>query len=451
MKLTTAIAVAAIAAQVPLAPSYNPQIPKVWDDQLVETMELPLVSPAPRPVPVPSTWYYAIPEIKIFKTYPLEMPGKSADEYRAWLEQQEPLVVFDRSTLKTEADWIEAGRLVFETSLDPQPVSSMLPGETHPPARYLVREKGRIESTRGCRECHHGMRAPVRSGPGYRPAGDPEGRKRFAIPWLDPDPNLAGPTLAGSSARGASSRWGGESQFPIQIPDLTGIKERTYLDHTGLHLHRSIGDIMRYAAMASGYGMERYRRYGDFIPAGVNFRELPDPSTLRRFTDEQLYALARYIYSLEPPANPNKESELSEAGRRVFEAQGCATCHTPPLYTSNKLVPAEGFIIPPEHRRMYEIIDVRIGLDPGLAMRSRRGTGYYKVPSLKGVWRRPALEHRGSVLTLEDWFDPARLRDDYVPTGYTNWAGTRAVKGHEFGLTLPPDQKAALIAFLKTL
>jgi hypothetical protein len=28
---------------------------------------------------------------------------------------------------------------------------------------------------------------------------------------------------------------------------------------------------------------------------------------------------------------------------------------------------------------------------------------------------------------------------------------TRAVKGHEFGLKLSPDEKRALIAFLKTL
>lgn len=451
MKLITAIAAAAIAAQVPSSPRYNPQIPKVWDDVMVETMELPLVSPAPRPIHAPSAWYYSIPEIKIFKTYPLEMPGKSPDEYREWLERQDSQVVFDRSMLKTEADWVEAGRIVFNTSLDPLPVSTMLPASTWPPAQYVIRERGKIEMTRGCRECHSGMRAPIRSGPAYRPAGDSEARKRFAMPWLDPDPNVAVPSLAGSSARGASSRWGGEPQFPIQVPDLTGIKDRKYLDHTGLHLHRSIGDIMRYAAMASAYGMERYRRYGDFIPAGIDFRELPEPSTLRRFSDEQLFALALYIYSLEHPPNPNKESDLSEAGRRVFQAQGCAMCHTPPLYTSNKLIPADGFTIPPEHRSTYDIIDVRIGLEPGLAMRTRRGTGYYKIPSLKGVWHRAALEHRGSVLTLEDWFDPARLRDDYVPTGYANWPGTRAVKGHEFGLKLSPDDKAALIAFLKTL
>jgi hypothetical protein len=39
------------------------------------------------------------------------------------------------------------------------------------------------------------------------------------------------------------------------------------------------------------------------------------------------------------------------------------------------------------------------------------------------------------VTTLEHWFDPARLRDDYVPSGFKGYKVThRAVPGHEFGL-----------------
>jgi hypothetical protein len=62
------------------------------------------------------------------------------------------------------------------------------------------------------------------------------------------------------------------------------------------------------------------------------------------------------------------------------------------------------------------------------------------------------FEQSGSVATLEDWFDAARLGDDYVPTGFKGvGVKTRPVKGHEFGLKLPPEEKMALIAFLKTL
>ena len=95
---------------------------------------------------------------------------------------------------------------------------------------------------------------------------------------------------------------------------------------------------------------------------------------------------------------------------------------------------------------------MKLGLDPGLALRTRKGTGYYKVPSLKGVWYRTTLEHSGSIASLEEWFDPARLRDDYVSKGWNPPdVKTRAVPGHAFGLNLTADDKRALIAFLRTL
>jgi hypothetical protein len=127
-------------------------------------------------------------------------------------------------------------------------------------------------------------------------------------------------------------------------------------------------------------------------------------------------------------------------------------CHTPPLYTNNKLTPVEGFRPPEADLKRFAILPVSVGTDPGLALKTREGTGYYRVPSLRGVWLRGPFEHNGSVATLEDWFDPRRLRDDYVPTGFPG-AGvkTRAVKGHPFGLDLSEEDRRALIAFLKTL
>jgi len=95
---------------------------------------------------------------------------------------------------------------------------------------------------------------------------------------------------------------------------------------------------------------------------------------------------------------------------------------------------------------------VSVGTDPNLALKTRKGTGFYKVPSLKGVWYRGMFNHDGSVTTLEEWFDPARLRQDFVPSGFVGYNVTRrAVPGHEFGLRLTPEDKSALIAFLKTL
>ena len=101
---------------------------------------------------------------------------------------------------------------------------------------------------------------------------------------------------------------------------------------------------------------------------------------------------------------------------------------------------------------MLKVARISVGLDPGLALKTRKGTGYYKVPSLKGVWYRGPFEHSGSIASLEEWFDPARLRADYLPKGW-NPPDTRArpIPGHRFGLDLAAEVKRALIAFLKTL
>ena len=78
-----------------------------------------------------------------------------------------------------------------------------------------------------------------------------------------------------------------------------------------------------------------------------------------------------------------------------------------------------------------------VSTDPGLALKTRKGTGYYKVPSLKGVWYRKHFLHDGSLSSLEEMLNPDRLKDSFEPGGW-NPLGVkkRAVPGHEFGLAL---------------
>ena len=121
----------------------------------------------------------------------------------------------------------------------------------------------------------------------------------------------------------------------------------------------------------------------------------------------------------------------------MFERERCASCHTPPLYTNNKLTPAPGFTPPAgdlvQIRRAERVRRHRPGSrdeDP-----TRHGLLQSAVAQRRLVSR--AFEHSGSVATLEDWFDPNRLRDDYVPTGFKGFGvKSRAVKGHEFGLQI---------------
>ena len=470
---------------------WRPNIPKTWVDAEMEELEVPLADPIGSPKHISADYYYRMPVRPIYKSYPVYAPGKEPSGYLDWLKQQEPEILFDAAKLKTEADWIKAGEIVFDAPLGSGPVTEATDERTNayyektatpltkegidPSSRYVIREKGKVEiGGGGCVSCHTRVMpdGTVIKGAQGNPAFDRSfafsmergnnvkdsqdfQRFLFGAPWIKPDPqaDLERLSLADITGRhyaippGVLARHGTSSAYPVQIPDLIGVKERKYLDRTGLQLHRSAVDMMRYAAL--NQGADFLSKYGDFAVFGS---ELPDPTKQTRYSDEQLYALTLYLYAIKPPPNPNKFDDLAQRGQKVFQSQACAGCHTPPLYTNNKLTPVDGFTVPPEHKKKYDILPMSVGTDPRSALTTRRGTGYYKVPSLKGVWYRGPFEHNGSVATLEDWFDPKRLKDDYVPTGFKGYGiKTRAVKGHEFGLELSPEDKRALIAFLKTL
>ena len=501
------------SAQNPGLPAFSPTIPKTWDDQSMAILEVPLANPIGSPKHVSADYYYRIPVRPIYKSYPVYAPGHEPPVYMDSLKQREPVVVWDDKghgpSLKTEVDWIKAGEIVFDA-----PVGLNVQGDvtlaevrepawyrkiatpvakdgTMPFACYVIREKGKVElGALSCATCHtrvmpdgttlkgaqgnfpfdrslaYSYRASVASAQDPSQAlGDVRANERFlyAVPWLRPDPlanldrmpveYIASPHDA--IPPGVLGRHRTSPFCPPQVPDLIGAKDRHYLDRTGLQQHRGIVDLMRYAAL--NQGGDELANYDGFIPADFgNLKKLPEPTDAEnvggRYSDEQLYALALYIYSLQPPPNPNKFDALATHGQKVFEREGCAMCHTPPLYTNNKLTLAEGFTPPPGAEQKYDILPISVGTDPDLALKTRRGTGYYKVPSLKGVWYRSMFGHSGSCATLEDWLDPRRTRDDYVPTGFKPYgAKTYAVKGHSFGLNLSAEDKRALIAFLKTL
>jgi hypothetical protein len=483
---------------------YSPSIPRTWDDKAIAELELPLANPVGSPKHVSADYYYRIPVRPIYKAYPIYAPGREPPDYKAWLAQQEPLVLWgeDRNgtrhapPLTTEADWIRAGEMVFDAPIafstgnnlrrlaEPDFYEktgiALATGGLFPYQQYVIREKGKIElGVLACAMCHTRVMpdgSTIKAAQGNLPLDRMAAyelrrgttpmeevrwanRALFAAPWLKPDPqarldSMTPEELAAlleAEPPGVCARHRTSPFFPPHVPDLIGVKDRRYLDATGLQQHRSIVDLMRYAAL--NQGADDLASFDGFIPdGGPGFDTRPDPRERSRYSDEQLYALALYLYSRQPPPNPNPFDARARRGQEVFRSQGCATCHTPPLYTNNKLAPAPGFTVPPDHLKRYDILPVSVGTEPDLTMRTRRGTGYYKVPSLKGVWYRSMFGHGGWSATLEDWFDPRRVRDDYVPTGFKGTGvTTRAVRGHPFGLSLSGDDKAALIAFLKTL
>jgi hypothetical protein len=274
--------------------------------------------------------------------------------------------------------------------------------------------------------------------------------RQFGVPWLKDDVNERLKTMAPEEQAkfGAPpnvvARFNGSPFYPTKIPDLIGVRDRKFIDHTATHQLRGISDVMRYAALVSCCDIADFGSYRMISESGRRITG--------RFSDDVLFALAQYIFTLEPPKNPNLNDGRAAEGKRIFDREGCGNCHTPPLYTNNKLTLAAGFTPPPDHPYKNDILPRSVDTDPNLALRTRKGTGFYKIPSLKGVWYRGGYGHDGSVTTLDEWFDPTRLQDNFVPSGFKGYEIThRAVPGHPFGLKLTQEDRSALIAFLKTL
>jgi hypothetical protein len=476
-------------------------VAKVWDDAAMAALELPLARSDVSPAHVSADYYERIPIRAIYKSYPVYHPDKEPPGYLDWLRRQAPEVLFDASKLRSEADWVRAGELVFDapigfvspTSYDSQICSfiedvrdpewykatgtPLAEGGVMPFLRYVVRKPGVLElGELSCATCHTRVMPDgtvLKGAQGNFPFDRalawafrrhaPPGLVRLATRQAFTMPGLAADPMAELLLRpegeivgmyeaippGVLARQGSSLFRPPVIPDLIGLEDVHYLDRSGLVQHRDALDLMRYAAL--NQGADDLAGFGGFIPAAEDSRTRPAPETQTRYSDEQLYALALYVYSLKPPANPNRFDGRAGRGREVFRRERCDRCHPPPLYTSNELLPVDGFEPPAGHLGKFDVSAHRIDTDPELALKTRRGTGFYKVPSLRGVWYRGPFEHNGSVATLEDWFDARRTDDAYVPTGFRGPGKSRPVKGHRFGLNLSAEDRSTLIAFLKTL
>jgi hypothetical protein len=219
------------------------------------TLEVPLANPIGSPKHVSAGYYYRIPVRPIYKSYPVYAPGHEPPGYMDRLRRQEPQTVWDDAghapPLETEADWIKAGEIVFEspTGIDlpvavfasavkvsgqQEPDYGAFVAEVRDPAwyrkigmpvskdgimrfyRYFIRKKGTVElGASSCVTCHTRVMADgsiVKGAQGNFPdeastfydfrasvatARDPaqalkdlraNERFLFAVPWLRPDP-----------------------------------------------------------------------------------------------------------------------------------------------------------------------------------------------------------------------------------------------------------------------
>jgi mono/diheme cytochrome c family protein len=473
------------------------EAPRFWNDRDLSDWATPVAGLNVRPGHYSEQEYYSAPVGDLVRTYPVYFPGREPAGYWNMLRDAKPEALVTPGA-RTTADWLNGGRRVFREmdipylrSYDPKWRDILRSTDEfrklggHPQKdgtvawlRWVPTSKGLALGIQDCAGCHSRVMpdgrivdgAPVsgsdsrdgvflsfttHASPGFldffSPGETPAmvAWRFWSIPWVANDINdrLKSPDVDPRDfgfVSGIVPRFNSSPFYPTKIPDLIGIKDRKYIDHTATHRMRSPEDLMRYAALISCCDI------GDF----GSHRMLTDKGRriAYRFPDEIMFALAQYIYSLEPPENPNLADPRATAGKQVFDREGCGTCHTPPLYTNNKLTPAAGFTPPPDHPLRDDILPLSVGTDPNLALKTRKGTGLYKIPSLRGVWYRGLFSHDGSVTTLEEWLDAGRFRDDFQPSGFTGYKTThRAVPGHPFGLALNAEEKAVLIAFLKTL
>ena len=295
--------------------------------------------------------------------------------------------------LETEADWVSAGEVVFDAAIFYDGVASaddvrtaawyksvgprLTPEGLLPFTTYVVREKGKVElGNNACGFCHTRVMTDgqiIKGAQGNfefdranaysdqrRAVEDARigFRQLFGAPWLkERDPAARVDVMTHDEILGkfraipggVAARHRASIDFPPAIPDLIGLRDRKYLDRTGLVRQRDIGDVMRYAALNNE--IDLYSNFGGFTPAGKNFRELPqptDPAIGGRYSDEQLYALAKYLYSFTPRATPIGRLRSAGKARRSFGGRGAPPA-TRRRSTRTTLVPADGFTPPADH------------------------------------------------------------------------------------------------------
>jgi len=475
-------------------------LPVTWDMAEIKRFHLPPPDTTVEVAYAPKAYYDTLPEHVIYETYPVYYREFERPGYLDSLRGLNPKIAFDPSMLNTQEDWVKAGEIVFNWPVAYTPINDKVSravaaestGRIPADGAYLFnryvldKERGLLVGSLSCASCHtqvlpSGKTVPgapgnvfnvvpfakaVRTGKIPFPVLQAQARDLNFAPWAPPSLQFM-PLTADEFAdhleaapHGVSDRQGSAYLYPLPIPSLIGIKDIRYFDRTGLMKHENPGDMMRYAAF--NQGMDMLTSYDGYIPGGkAGNTKLPAASEWRhafgyvgkKYTDEQLYALTQYIYSLEPPENPNTfPKELLAKGEFVFKKSGCVTCHTPPLYTNNKLTPVNGFEPPASHFEKYDIFNISVETDSVTALYSRRGTGYYKVPTLRNLWLQTAFFHNGSLSSLEEVFDERRLQPDYVPGGFKpTHVKSMAVKGHPFGLDLNDEDKKALLAYLRSL
>ena len=148
------------------------EIPKVWDEAALADWATPVAGLNVRPTHISAKEYYSF-RVENLRTYPFYIPGREPPGYWEMLRRVGPEPLIEPGKLKTEEDWIEAGRRVFEEAdhpyfrtLDPGVITAARSRATFEAAhplpdgaifnlRWVPTSQGLALSTGGiCSSCH---------------------------------------------------------------------------------------------------------------------------------------------------------------------------------------------------------------------------------------------------------------------------------------------------------
>src|SRR5215475_7174873 len=93
--------------------SFAPTIPKTWDEAALAEWVTPVAGLNVRPTHISAKEYYAA-SVEKLRTYPVFFPGREPEGCWDMLQRVGPQQLIEPEKLKTEAEWVEAGRRVFE-------------------------------------------------------------------------------------------------------------------------------------------------------------------------------------------------------------------------------------------------------------------------------------------------------------------------------------------------
>jgi hypothetical protein len=297
-RLCSLILTAGVAIELWAQPPVGPRVPRTWDEAKLAEWATPLAGINVRPAHMSAKEYYSLP-VDNLKTYPVYLPSREPAGYWEMLQRIGPKPLIEPVKLKTEADWIEAGRRVFQDAdhiqlrtFDPQFIALARDEKALRERAPDGTEHGVALTFPNCSSCHtaflddgrtvpgaplmgvrrwrttglvgrvHAANRVVHHSPFIMAAGVFGARlyQAWGVPWRKNDIHQRLRTLneaeyepmrVGFTQSGGFPRWNGSIFFPAKMPDLIGIKDRKYIDHTATHLHRDIGDLMRYAALVT--------------------------------------------------------------------------------------------------------------------------------------------------------------------------------------------------------